>query len=102
MASKAVLILSLSDILTALVYFYDKDIVSIITITLLWFHVFKGTLSLIGSLFSRYYYDWMGAIDVLSGIAVVFRGTGILTGFFHFMMILLLIKGIYTFIRGLF
>ena len=99
--SKTVVALSFIDILTGWLYFYDKNISSFILIGLLWFHIIKGALSLLGSISSGYFFDWMGGIDLLAGIAVLFRGTNLLTTFFSIVMILLIIKGLYTLTRGI-
>ena len=100
MANKMVVALSLVDVLTGWLYFYDKDISSFILIGLLWFHLIKGALSLLGSISVGYFFDWMGTIDFLAGIAVLFRGADILVGFFSVVMFGLILKGIYTFLRG--
>ncbi|NPA38372.1 MAG: hypothetical protein GXN99_01095 [Candidatus Nanohaloarchaeota archaeon] len=97
-----VVMLSILDIITGLLYFYDKSVSSILLIGLLWFHLIKGVLSLLGSISSGYFFDWMGTIDLLAGIAVLIRGSNILTTFFSYVMILLIIKGTYTLLRGLF
>lgn len=96
-----VIILSFTDMLTGWLYFYDKNISSFILIGLLWFHLIKGAFSLLGSISSGYFFDWMGAIDLLAGIAVLFRGANLLVGFFSMIMIGLIIKGLYTLLRAL-
>jgi hypothetical protein len=54
----------------------------------------KGVASLLGSLASRYYLDWMGWVDLIAGLLLIF------TFDVPFFWILLMLKGVYTIIRG--
>jgi uncharacterized membrane protein HdeD (DUF308 family) len=62
--------------------------------------IIKGIASLIGSLASRYYFDWMGIIDVIAGIVILLMKSGVSYSFFHIFGIVVIVKGIYSFARS--
>jgi len=61
----------------------------------------KGLASVIGSLASGYYYDWMGYVDVISAIVLYLISAGITHQIFYFLGMVMMIKGIYSFGRSL-
>jgi hypothetical protein len=82
--------LSLLDILTGICLAFSlKGVIISIIGTLV---LVKGIFSLIGSIGTRYYFDWMGWVDLISGIMLIF---GI---FVHWFWILPVIKGLYSMI----
>ena len=61
----------------------------------------KGAFSLLSSFSMRYFFDWMGFADVAAGICFLFMSFGWFFGFFTTVGWLILLKGIYSFIRYL-
>lgn len=61
----------------------------------------KGLFSLASSFSMHYFFDWMGFADVLAGICFAFISFGWFFGFFTTIGWLILLKGIYSFIRYL-
>ena len=59
----------------------------------------KGLFSLASSLSMHYVFDWMGYFDVAAGICFLFMSFGWFFGFFSTVGWLILLKGIYSFIR---
>jgi uncharacterized membrane protein HdeD (DUF308 family) len=61
----------------------------------------KGLFSLASSLSMHYIFDWMGYSDVAAGICFLFMSFGWFFGFFTTIGWLILLKGIYSFVRYL-
>lgn len=55
----------------------------------------KGLLSVGGSIASKYFLDWMGAVDLVAGVLLIFSWN------IPLFWILLGIKGIYSIISGI-
>jgi len=62
----------------------------------------KGFLSVIGSLTANYLFDWMGYLDVITGIVLLLTTMNVSFGFFPAIGFLLLAKGVYSLLRSLF
>ena len=91
-----VVILSILDIITALVYFLDlKSLVYLFAL----FSLMKGIISLLSSFFSGYFFDWMGLIDFLKGIVLILFSFGINWHWFDYVAWAILLKGVYSLIR---
>ena len=74
---------------------------AILLLYLAYAHLIKGGFSLFGSILSGYFFDWMGALDVIGGIVLILMNFNINLGFFPTIGWLLILKGTYTFIRWL-
>jgi len=61
----------------------------------------KGFLSVIGSLTANYLFDWMGYLDVITGIILLMTTMNISLAFFPTIGFLLLAKGVYSLLRSL-
>jgi len=95
-----ILFFALIDILGGLAIL-DKSF-AILVIYLAYAHIVKGGFSLLGSILSGYFFDWMGAVDLIGGIVLLLINWHISLGFFPTVGWILIGKGIYTFFRWLF
>ncbi|MBS3055479.1 MAG: hypothetical protein J4452_03245 [Candidatus Aenigmarchaeota archaeon] len=95
-----ILFFALMDILGGLAVL-DKNF-AVLVAYLAYAHMIKGGFSLFGSLFSGYFFDWMGAIDLIGGIVLLLISFKISFVFFPTIGWIFIGKGIYTFIRWLF
>lgn len=59
----------------------------------------KGLFSLLSSFSMRYFFDWMGAVDVIVGIVFGLMSFGLFFGFYSTIGWIVLLKGIYSIIR---
>jgi len=59
----------------------------------------KGLFSLLSSFSMRYFFDWMGFIDVIVGIAFGLMSFGMFFGSYSFIGWIVLLKGIYSLAR---
>lgn len=82
-------ILGMFDIIVGFSLLFH-DILSFMTFYIGVFVLAKGLMSLIGSLANKYFFDFMGAIDVIAGISLILNFT---IPFFWFLPML---KGIYS------
>jgi len=64
------------------------------------FFILKGIWSIISSVGSGYYADWMGAVDLLTGIGLYLVLNGITNGIFKIVGIAMILKGLYTYASG--
>jgi len=62
----------------------------------------KGAFSLLSSLGIGYWFDWMGFIDVISGVALLLFAFGIPAAIFSTLAWIVIFKGVYSLLRGLF
>lgn len=91
-----VIILSIIDIIAALVYFLDiKSLVYLFAL----FSLFKGIISMSSSFFSGYFFDWMGVTDFLKGIVLILFSLGIQWSWFDYVAWAMIFKGVYSIIR---
>ncbi|GEM_PF-2154057 len=93
-----VLILGALDIIAALWYFLD---ISFLSFTLGIIILLKGISSFLSAIYSRYYFDWMGITDILSGIILLFHSYSIHFSFGNYIIGLLAFKGAYSIFRWL-
>lgn len=98
------LFLAITDLISA--YFLIKGIVHPLIVTFLWIHSIKGFTSLIGSIASGYYLDWMGITDILAAVMIMLIPLPVVGDFFKtiasYVGIVMAIKGLYSMIWGLF
>jgi hypothetical protein len=59
----------------------------------------KGLYSLLTSLASGYFFDWMGYCDVSAGLVIFLAGAGVSYEFFALVGIVMLVKSFYTWAR---
>jgi len=59
----------------------------------------KGLISIISSIGSNYYFDWLGVTDTISGIVLVLISHGISFDFFQIVGYFLLFKACYCLMR---
>jgi uncharacterized membrane protein HdeD (DUF308 family) len=62
----------------------------------------KGILSVIGSLTANYLFDWMGYLDMITGIVLLMTTMKVSLAIFPTIGFLLLAKGVYSLLRSLF
>jgi len=60
------------------------------------FSLGKGVWSIFSSMIMGYFLDWMGALDVLSGISLLMLHAGSSSGIFTILGISILLKGLYS------
>lgn len=96
--------LALTDLISA--YFLIKGMVHPLIIVFLWIHSIKGFTSLIGSIASGYYFDWMGVTDILAAIMILLIPLPVIgelsKNIAVYIGIVMAIKGLYSIIYGLF
>ncbi len=80
------------DVLAGLVLYYN---IRVIAFYLTYFMMVKGIYSLLTSISSGYYFDWMGAIDLITGILLYFD-------VFNVFGLITILKGLYSLILSLF
>jgi hypothetical protein len=66
------------------------------------YSLFKGLTSFLSSIGMGYYFDWMGIIDMITGVGLVFLMWGFSFGFLYTIGIVAILKGAYSFLRGFF
>lgn len=59
----------------------------------------KGLFSLLSSFSMRYFFDWMGFIDVIVGIIFGLMSFGLFFGFYSIVGWIVLLKGMYSLAR---
>lgn len=62
----------------------------------------KGAFSILSSLGVGYWFDWMGWIDVIAAGALLLFAFGIPAEVFTTLAWIVIFKGVYSFLRGLF
>ena len=62
----------------------------------------KGAFSLLSSLGVGYWFDWMGWLDVIGGAALLLFAFGIPAAIFANLAWIIVFKGIYSLVRGVF
>ncbi|MBI2084819.1 MAG: hypothetical protein HYT70_04405 [Candidatus Aenigmarchaeota archaeon] len=90
------------DIFGGLLIFFN--FVSFLHIFLLYLGItilFKGIMSVLYGLEKRFYLDFLGGIDILSGLLLIFTFFGLPAGFVWIFGVLLLSKGIWSFLFAL-
>ncbi|MEM5772307.1 MAG: hypothetical protein QXF15_00470 [Candidatus Aenigmatarchaeota archaeon] len=93
-------ILSLIDILVG-VCIFNPEIFKNAIIYIGIFIFLKGVYSIICSISSNYFFDWMGIIDLISGIiifTILIGYSSIIQGIITFFWMFPILKGIYSFI----
>ncbi len=63
--------------------------------------IMKGIFSYLTAAAKGFFLDLMGVLDLIAGIMLVLATWGILIFFFPYIGILLIIKGVYSFVMGL-
>jgi len=100
----ALLFLGLTDLISG--YFLIKGMIHPLIVTFLWIHSVKGFTSLIGSMASGYYFDWMGVTDILAALMIMLIPLPIVGDFFkgfaYVVGIVMCIKGLYSMFWGFF
>jgi hypothetical protein len=66
------------------------------------YSLFKGIFSLLSSIGIGYYFDWMGIIDMITGIMLLLLMWGFYFNFIQTIGIVASLKGLYCLLRGLF
>jgi energy-converting hydrogenase Eha subunit G len=94
-----VAILALFDIISGITIFYS---VKLLFGYLAYIIFFKGLISVISSIRRGDYLEWMGPIDLITGIALALMSFGFQSYFFTVMAWLIFLKGFYSFIRDAF
>lgn len=61
--------------------------------------IIKGLFSILSSFSMRYFFDWMGYVDVVVGIVFGLMSFGLFFGFYSTIGWIVLLKGIYSIIR---
>ncbi len=90
--------LSVLDIISSVWYFLGINFF-LLTFGLIVF--LKGLIGFLSSISMRYYYDWMGAIDILAGLVIILSSFSVSIPYGKDIVLLLAIKGTYTFVRHL-
>ena len=62
--------------------------------------VLKGLFSVLSSVASGFYFDVMGVMDLVTGLFLLLSTNGIVFWFFLHLGILMVLKGLYSFIIG--
>lgn len=100
--STLLLLASLLDITGALIILFN--FAAALHSLLLYFGsmvLFKGIMSVIYSLQNRFYFDFLGWVDVLSGLLMLLIFAGMPAGFVWIFGALLLAKGVWSFLFAL-
>ena len=84
----------------ALVFFHSFPFHSIF-IYMSIFYLLKGGWSVVSSLAAGYFYDWMGTLDFITGIALLLIFYGTVLNFFWIIGIAHILKGLYSLIFSL-
>lgn len=63
--------------------------------------IIKGIYSILAAMAGRFYFDFLGVLDLLSGIFLYFATTGTVLSFFLYVGIIMIIKGFYSTIMGM-
>lgn len=94
------LILSLFDMLAGIIVSSSSHIMFPLFIvkSLFIYYLLKGTWSVFSSIMNKYFFDWMGAIDVIAAICLYYIYAGNIFDIFSKIGILIILKGIYSFI----
>lgn len=96
-------ILGLVDIIVGIILgvsgFFDFVGISIIFIIGI-IAVLKGIYSVVTALASGFYFDLLGVFDIISGILIYLAYSGIVYGFFVYIGIIMIIKGLYSLVMG--
>src|SRR3989304_5874313 len=88
-----VAILSIVDILAAAFILFNSPAFANY---LAFIFLLKGLFSLLSSFSMRYFFDWMGFVDVAVGIIFIFMYFGWFFGFFTALGWIVLPKGVYS------
>jgi phosphoglycerol transferase MdoB-like AlkP superfamily enzyme len=93
--------LSLLDILAGGLIFLKGFYFSSFPLYLGYIILGKGLWSVFSSIMARYYYDWMGIVDILAGVSLIliFYKISILP--FQIIAIIVILKGLYCFFTSL-
>jgi len=62
--------------------------------------ILKGLFSIFSSMASGFYFDILGVMDLFTGIFLLLATNGIVFGFFLYLGILMVLKGLYSFVMG--
>jgi uncharacterized membrane protein HdeD (DUF308 family) len=95
-ASPILVLLGLIEIFAGLLIFFRSFPIFEIFLWLGLVYVLKGIWSMASSAAARYYYDWMGAVDLLVAASLLLIYAGYTSGFFLIIALLAIAKGIYT------
>lgn len=97
-------ILSLLDIFSALFLLFFKNLYILHGLIgfMAVYSLLKGFFSFLSSVGMRYYFDWMGIVDVLVGISLFLTMWGFPSVFFQTIGVIALLKGIYSILRAVF
>lgn len=64
--------------------------------------ILKGAFSLVSSIGVGYWFDWMGFIDVISGVALLLFAFGLPAAIFSTIAWIVILKGTYSLMRSVF
>jgi len=71
----------------------------ILVLSLLW--MFKGGWSILSSAAAGWFFDYMGIPDLIAGVLLMMSYLGISFGFFFYVALIMLAKGLWSFLIGL-
>jgi len=94
-------ILSILDLIAGLLVILSQNFLLTSNAFVFYFAIYslgKGIVSLLTSIAVGYFFDWMGVIDVITGIALFMIHSGSQLGIFKTIGIIILIKGLYSLI----
>lgn len=101
MGSVVLLFISMLEVIAgALVYFHWFPWHPIFTYMSI-FYLLKGIWSIVSSIASGFFYDWMGALDFITGIALMLIFYGTILDFFWIIGVAHILKGLYSLIFSL-
>lgn len=66
------------------------------------YSLFKGMISFLSSVGMKYYFDWMGIVDIITGVALLLVTRGVSSGIIQTIGAIAILKGLYSFLRGFF
>ena len=94
-----VAILGLLDIIAGITILYS---VKFLTGYMAYIIFFKGLITVISNISEGNYLEWMGLVDVITGIILALLSFGVQVGFFTTIGWIILLKGSYSLIRDVF
>jgi uncharacterized membrane protein HdeD (DUF308 family) len=89
------LVLSIVDILAGATIVFN---ISTLATYMMYYCLIKGIWSLISNIAAKYYFDWMGVIDLLAGVTLFLISINTATWIFQVLGFLVVIKGLYSLI----
>ncbi len=101
MGSVTLLFISIIEVFAGFLVFFHSFPIHNVFIYLAIFYLLKGIWSIVSSIAYGFFYDWMGALDFIAGIALMLIFYGTIFDFFWIIGVAHILKGLYSLIFSL-